>query len=308
MPTLRHLAHLPAPLAAEVAAWAAFRLGPRAAVRPHERELHETARRVTLGHRRPAANRGRPVDVAVYTWGGPGAPAVLLVHGWQSRAAFFAPLIADLVGAGRRVVAYDAPGHGDSGGTRRTLADDVAIIHRLSAAEAEGWEGVVGHSAGVLAAGVALADGAPARRFAGLAGISSAHAINDGFFEFTGTPRRLRERYDDVVRRRRFPDEPDLYERYDLTRRPVPATIPALFVHDAADRRVPHRQSELLLGAHAGSAELVTTTGLGHNRIVRDGAVRRRTVEHVTAARTSGAETATEAAETAWTVNAGNLP
>ncbi|GAB4085893.1 alpha/beta hydrolase [Myceligenerans cantabricum] len=283
MPTLRPLAHLPAPLATRIAAWAAFRLGPRATVRPHEREVHQASRRSTLSH---ATSSARPVDVVVHTWGDPGAPAVLLVHGWQSRASFFAPLVADLVAAGRRVVGYDAPGHGDSGGTRRTLADDVAIIHRLSGAEAGGWDGVVAHSAGVLAAGVALADGAPAHRLAGLSGISSITAITDGFFALTGTPPALRRRYDDVVRRR-FPDEPDLYERYDLTRRPVPAAIPALFVHDAADRHVPHRQSELLLSAHAGSAELVTTTGLGHNRVVRDQEVRHRTVAHITAMKPS---------------------
>ncbi|RPF21032.1 alpha/beta fold hydrolase [Myceligenerans xiligouense] len=285
MTTLRHLAHVPAPLAAEIAAWAAFRLGPPAPVRPHEREVHQASRRSTLGHRHGAD--GRRADVVVHTWGDPEAPAVLLVHGWQSRASFFAPLISDLLAAGRRVVAYDAPGHGDSGGRRRTLADDVAIIHRLSAAEPGGWEGVVAHSAGVLGAGVALADGVLAHRFAGLAGISSVTAINDGFFAFTGTPPALRRRYDAVVRRRRFPDEPDIYERYDLTRRPVPATIPALFVHDAADRRVSHLQSELLLAAHADSAELVTTTGLGHNRIVRDDTVRRRAVEHITAVKPS---------------------
>ncbi|GAA1871652.1 alpha/beta hydrolase [Myceligenerans crystallogenes] len=283
---LRHLAHLPAPLAAEIAARAAFRLGRRAAVRPHEREVHESSHRSTTRHLRRATNH-RPVDVVVHTWGEPDAPAVLLVHGWQSRAAFFAPLVGDLVAAGRRVVGYDAPGHGDSGGTHRTLADDVAIVRRLSEAEPDAWEGVVAHSAGVLAAGVALAGGVPAHRFAALAGISSATAINDGFFALSGTPRTLRTRYDDAVRRRWFPGEPDFAEHYDLTRRPVPAGVPVLFVHDAEDKRVLHSQSELMLAAHADSAELVTTTGLGHNRIVRDAGVRRRVVEHITAVKPS---------------------
>lgn len=283
MSTLRHLAHLPAPLAAEIAARAAFRLGPPAPVRPHERAVHEASRRTTLRHQRRATTGRRAVDVVVHTWGDPEAPAVLLVHGWQSRASFFAPLVTDLLAAGRRVVSYDAPGHGASGGRRRTLVDDVAIIHRLSDAESGAWEGVVAHSAGVLAAGVALADGVPAGRFAGLAGLSSVTAITDGFFTIADVPRTLRQRYDEVLRRRRFPDVPDLYQRYDLTRRPLPATVPALFVHDAGDARVPHRQSELLLRSHAASAELLTTTGLGHNRIVRDATVRRRAVEHVTA-------------------------
>lgn len=278
---LRHLAHLPAPIAAEVAARLAFQLGRRAPVRPHEVDVHRSAHRERFRHRRRAG--ARPVDVVVHTWGAPDAPAVLLVHGWQSRAAFFAPLVTDLLAAGRRVVAYDAPGHGDSGGRHRTLGDDVAIIRRLSGTRTGDWEGVVAHSVGVLAAGVALADGVRARGFVGLAGMSSATAINDQFAAISGLPRALRGRYDETVRRRWFPDEPDLYQRYDLARHPLPADIPALFVHDAADRAVPHRQSELLLDAHDGSAELVTTTGLGHNRLVRDDDVLRRTVAHITA-------------------------
>jgi pimeloyl-ACP methyl ester carboxylesterase len=281
--SLRALARTAPPLAAEVATRLYFRVGPPAAVRPQERAVHEAARRTTIRHRRLATTGRRPVDVAVYAWGEPGAPGVLLVHGWQSRASFFAPLVEDLVAAGLRVVAYDAPAHGDSGGRRRTLVDDVAIIRRLSDAEPAAWEGVVGHSAGALAGGVALADGVAARRFTSLSGASSASAMSEGFFALAGLPRSLRPRFDDAARRRRFPDLPDVFERYDLTRRPVPGAVPTLLLHDTDDRQVPYRQAELLLAAHADSAELVTTTGLGHNRIVRDDAVRSRILDHLTA-------------------------
>jgi pimeloyl-ACP methyl ester carboxylesterase len=281
--SLRALARTAPPLAAEVATRLYFHVGPPAAVRPQELGIHEAARRGTIRHQRLATTGRKPVDVVVYAWGEPGAPGVLLVHGWQSRASFFAPLVQDLVTAGLRVVAYDAPAHGDSGGRRRTLVDDVAIIHRLSDAEPAAWEGVVGHSAGALAGGVALADGVAARRFTSLSGGASASAVSDGFFALTGLPPSLRPRFDDVVRRRRFPDVPDVYERYDLTRRPVPRAVPALLLHDTDDRQVPYRQAELLLAAHADSAELVTTTGLGHNRMVRDDTVRRRILDHLTA-------------------------
>jgi pimeloyl-ACP methyl ester carboxylesterase len=280
--SLRALARTAPPLAAEVATRLYFRVGPPAAVRPQERAVHEAARRTTIRHVRRATTGRRPVDVVVYAWGDPGAPGVLLVHGWQSRASFFAPLVEDLVAAGLRVVAYDAPAHGDSGGSRRTLVDDVAIVRRLSDAEPAAWEGIVGHSAGALAGGIALADGVAARRFTSLSGASSVSAMSEGFFALTGLPRSLRPRFDDVARRR-FPDVPDVFERYDLTRRPVPASVPALLLHDTDDRQVPYRQAELLLAAHADSAELVTTTGLGHNRIVRDDAVRRRILDHLTA-------------------------
>lgn len=281
--SLRALARIAPPLAAEVATRYFFRVGPPAGVRPQERAIHEAARRTTIRYRRPASTGRASVDVAVYTWGEPGAPGVLLVHGWQSRASFFAPLVEDLVAAGLRVVAYDAPAHGDSGGRRRTIVDDVAIVRRLSDAEATAWEGVVGHSAGALAAGVALADGVAARRFTSLSGLSAASALATGFFALTGLPPSLRPRFDDLARRRRFPDVPDLYERYDLTRHPVPGAVPVLLLHDTDDRQLPYRHAELLLAAHADSAELVTTTGLGHNRIIRDDAVRRRVLAHLTA-------------------------
>ncbi|WP_129785070.1 alpha/beta hydrolase [Promicromonospora panici] len=281
--SLRALARTAPPLAAEVATRFFFRVGPPAAVRPQERVAHEAARRSTIRYRRPATTGREPVDVVVYAWGEPGAPGVLLVHGWQSRASFFAPLVEDLVASGLRVVAYDAPAHGDSGGRRRTIVDDVAIVHRLSDAEPAPWEGIVGHSAGALAAGVALADGVAARRFTSVSGPSAASALADGFFAITGLPRSLRQRFDDVVRRRRFPDVPDIYERYDLTRRPVPGAVPALLLHDTDDRQVPYRHAERMLAAHADSAELVTTTGLGHNRILRDPAVRRSVLDHLAA-------------------------
>lgn len=286
--SLRALARTAPPLAAEVATRFFFHVGPPAPVRPQERAAHDAARRTTIRHRRLASTGREPVDVVVYTWGEPGAPGVLLVHGWQSRAAFFAPLVEDLVAAGLRVVAYDAPAHGDSGGRRRTIVDDVAIVHRLSDAEPGPWEGVVGHSAGALAAGVALADGAAARRYTSLSGLSASTALADGFFALTGLPRSLRPRFDDLARRRRFPDVPDIYERYDLTRRPVPGVVPALLLHDTDDRQVPYHHAELLLTAHADSAELVTTTGLGHNRILRDPAVRRRILDHLAAPVGSG--------------------
>ena len=69
------------------------------------------------GARRP--DRHRTVDsnglaIAVHEWGDADAPPLLLAHGGMDFAGtfdVFAPLLAD---AGRRVVSWDARGHGDS--------------------------------------------------------------------------------------------------------------------------------------------------------------------------------------------------
>jgi pimeloyl-ACP methyl ester carboxylesterase len=270
-----------------------WRVGPRAPVRPADQPVHDAARRGSLAHRSTfrrsraaratGADAGPTVEVVTYTWGETGAPAVLLVHGWRSRASAFARIIEDLTGAGLRVVAFDSPAHGASGGRRRSGLDDLVVIRRLSDAEDAPWAAVVGHSLGVLGAGVALHEGVEAERFIAIAGLPSARAATDGLVRAAGLPWELRDRFATAVQRYGLPDHPGIYERFDLLSRTIPAAVPALWVHDAGDRMNPHLYSEQLHEAHAASSELFTTTGLGHNKILGDPVVRSRILDHVAA-------------------------
>jgi pimeloyl-ACP methyl ester carboxylesterase len=54
------------------------------------------------------------VSIAVYEWGADDAPPVLLVHGGLDFAATWDLLAPKLAESGRRVVAFDQRGHGDS--------------------------------------------------------------------------------------------------------------------------------------------------------------------------------------------------
>ncbi|MFD2023940.1 alpha/beta hydrolase [Promicromonospora aerolata] len=288
--TFRTLGRVAPPLALALGAAAYWRVGTPAPVREADRAVHDAARRTRLAHRTTfgrgrdvRAGSGREVAVTAYTWGDPDARGVLLVHGWRSRASAFGRIIEDLTGAGLRAVAYDAPGHGASGGRQRTGLDDLTIIRRLSDAESAPWAGVIGHSLGVLSAGIALHEGIRAERFTAISGISSVRVTTDGFVRAAGIPWALRDRFATTAQRYGLPDQPDVYARFDLTARTVPATVPALWVHDAGDRMNPHVLSERLHEAHAASSELFTTTGLGHNQILGDLAVRARILDHLAA-------------------------
>lgn len=263
--------------AAALATRAFLRVGRPATVRVADQPMHEEARRGRLPH--------ESVDVATYTWGDPDAPAVLLVHGWQSRASAFGSLVSALTGAGLRAVAYDAPAHGDSGGRTRTALDDLAIVRRLTDVEAEPWAGVVGHSLGSLAAGVAVREGVPTQRLAGIASIASFRFTEDVFVRAIGLPWSLRDRFSRAWahRLRDNPEvTPEVADRFDLVAHPLPKHVRTLWLHDDGDQQIPQTQSELLLGAHSHSGELVTTTGLGHNRILGDTAVHTHVVDHLT--------------------------
>jgi pimeloyl-ACP methyl ester carboxylesterase len=286
----RTLGRVAPPVALALGSAAYWRVGPPAPVRLADRAVHDAARRAPLAHRPTARHGAGPragaagtVTVATYTWGEPGAPAVLLVHGWRSRASAFGRIVEDLTGAGLRVVAYDAPGHGASGGRLRTGLDDLAIIRRLSDAEDAPWAAVIGHSLGVLGAGIALHEGIEAERFTGISGLTSVRVTTDGFVRAAGMPWALRDRFATTVQRHGLPDHPDVYARFDLLARTVPASVPALWVHDTGDRMNPHHLSEQLHEAHAASSELFTTTGLGHNQILGDPAVRARILDHLAA-------------------------
>ncbi|MFL4949931.1 alpha/beta fold hydrolase [Streptomyces sp. MMS24-I31] len=80
----------------------------------------------------------------------PGAPAVVLAHGWTCSTAFWAAQIRDLA-ADHRVIAYDQRGHGRSPASRAcstdALADDLEAV--LAATLAPGEKAVIaGHSMG----------------------------------------------------------------------------------------------------------------------------------------------------------------
>ncbi len=258
------------PLALE-AAYRTFRtVGPRTPVRDADRATHERARRRKL--RVPGEH------VVTYEWGDPAGGPVLLVHGWRSRASRFARLVEDLEQAGHRVLAYDTLAHGDSTGRYTTILDHLAIIRRIQESAGR-LSGVVGHSFGALAAGIALAEGLKADTFAAVAAVPSFDSVNDSFTDAIDLPRALRAPLAQRVATGLFPAEPDPAGRFSLLRHPAP--VPALFVHGDRDREVPPASSRTLHTAHPGS-RLLELPG-SHSRVLDDAEVRAAVVGHIAA-------------------------
>ncbi len=89
-------------------------------------------------------------EFAVHEWG-TGPRTVAILHGWGSHAARFAPLAQSLVAQGWRVLAIDAPGHGDSPGRRSSLPQFIRALDQVVQALGPA-QGLIGHSLGALAA------------------------------------------------------------------------------------------------------------------------------------------------------------
>jgi pimeloyl-ACP methyl ester carboxylesterase len=250
------------------AAWAGrvFFTPRHARVRPKEAEALAAAETFTL---RVDGRRIRG-----WAWRGEGSP-ILLVHGWGGHTGQMTALASALVAAGRRVVGVDMPGHGESEGSRSSL------IHFTRAIESAGalfgpFSGVVGHSFGCAAITLALSRSLVAERAVFVAPPAAFQDFWDRFCEALGVPDPVWERVIASSQERLRVNWSDTIPASLAPRMRVPLRV----LHDHDDGEVGYQEGVQLVGLWPG-AELVTTRGLGHNRILRDAGAVARTVEFV---------------------------
>ena len=208
------------------------------------------------------------IRLHTYAWGDPGSqPYVLFAHGWSSHGTRVAPWIAPLRQAGYAVVAFDQAAHGRSSGSRTTLPDFachlMAVARHFGPAAA-----VVGHSLGGAAAALALARGLEAQRAVLIAPAADPIAAVERFSRLVWLAghlgRRMFASFEQAMR----------FEAGELQAHANAPRIgrPALIVHDLEDREVPWAEGERYARFWRDS-RLLSTQGLGHNRIVDDAGV-----------------------------------
>lgn len=204
----------------------------------------------------------------IYTWGDPGLqPYVLLVHGWSSYGLRFEPWISRLREAGYAVVSFDQQAHGLSSGRRATAPDFarnlLAVGNHFGPAA-----GIVAHSLGGAATIRALGRGLDANRVVMIAPAGDMVAVTHRFARLVGLAEHLCGRLIRLFEARSAVtfDEQHAQNSVRAIARPL------LVIHDLVDNEVPWEEGERYV-RHASDARLVSTTGLGHHRIVNDNGV-----------------------------------
>jgi pimeloyl-ACP methyl ester carboxylesterase len=225
-------------------------------------------------------------EVAGETWGE--GPAVYLLHGWGGWRGQLDALVDPLVEAGYRVVAFDAPSHGDSdpgpeGPGRSTILEFADALAAVVAANGPA-HAVVAHSLGATAAAYAVAKGLPVGRLAFISPMADPLPYTRTFAGRLGFGERVRTRLVGRVERR---------VAMPLSAFDVPAmaatvaTPPLLLVHDRQDAETSWSDSAAIAQAWPG-ARLVSTAGHGHRRILRAPAVVAEVVGFVAAPAVEG--------------------
>lgn len=224
--------------------------------------------------------------VVAEAWGN--GPAVYLMHGWGGRRGQLDPFVAPLVAAGHRVISLDAPGHGESApgafGSGRGLLTEFSDALTAVVAATGPAHGVIAHSLGAAATTVAILDGLPVEHAAVIAPLADPNSYTFEFAEMLGFGERIRTGFLGRLERRvgrPMTDFDVLARARETEQTPLPSL---LVVHDREDREVYYRDGEELAMAWP-RAELVTTVGLGHRRILQNAEVIGRVVGQMSAVR-----------------------
>lgn len=204
-----------------------------------------------------------PDRLIAWRWGRTQDPLVILVHGWGGRGTQLKGFIAPLLERGFSVIAFDAPGHGMTGGPDSSLPHFLrsldAMLDHAGPAHA-----LIGHSLGGAVAALTMARRPQAATRAVL--IAAPASLTESTWRVAAAlnwPMALRA----TVQRRieyRFGVS---WSEFEAGHRVGGQSL--LIIHDRHDREVPF--TEGLRHARAWpDARMLETEGLGHRRLLAD--------------------------------------
>ncbi len=184
----------------------------------------------------------------------------MLVHGWESNAARWEPLLPHLLESGFSVVALDAPAHGLSTGSELNLPFYAQVISECIRMFNPSF--LIGHSIGgaasLLSQHVSPALGL--KKMVLLGAPSDMSIILNNFHNILGLNRRSRS-----LLHQYFIDRfGNGIEAYTAKLHCRNISLPALVAHDLNDDVVLYDEAVKITSAWP-HARLVTTRGLGHS-------------------------------------------
>lgn len=207
-------------------------------------------------------------------------PTVLLVHGWTGRASDYAFFIEPLLKAGYRVIAFDAPAHGESLGTQTNAIEVAQIIQDLM--ELEGpFEAIIGHSFGGFASSIAttLSPKFEGIKLVTIGSPNSLKKVIDQFCNIFQLSDRLRNLFEREIEKRFNVTSLDEINTASFIQS---GKANALIVHDTDDKMVSYAEKQSMVQQLEYVSHL-ETSGLGHTRILFSEDVIQRVLEFLKA-------------------------
>lgn len=200
---------------------------------------------------------------------------VLIAHGFESASSVFSSYILALVEKGYEVLAFDAPAHGGSGGSRITLPDYVGVLRTVEQSYGP-FHSYMGHSLGGLALALFLENHPNNRvtRLALIAPVVETTLAVEVFAQLMQLSPEVVKEIDDYVQE----TSGHHLAWYSLRRALHHVHATTLYVHDEGDRIILLREALLVKEDAHANIKFVLTKGLGHRKIYKDDEVKGRIV------------------------------
>lgn len=251
-----HLCEMVAPELGGRLAYRLFTTPRRHKVPAWEREIRESGAPLVIPH--------EGVELDALAWGNASDPLVVLVHGWEGRGTQMGHFVAPLVEAGFRVIAFDGPAHGRSPGNHTSLITFARVFDSIVTQQGA-VHGIVGHSFGGAATLLAAQNGLDGARLVIIASPARIMYVMNNYRRLLGFGERV---FDAFLAR--FERLQGMHPRdADLTLLENALCAPGLIVHDRDDTEVTYENGEAL-HRHWKRAQLLTTRGLRHRRILKN--------------------------------------
>lgn len=199
------------------------------------------------------------IDIQTYMWEGEG-PTILFVHGWESNAARWRNFIKKFRRKKCRIIAVDAPAHGQSGSA---VFNAILYAHCLEVVcKHYQPDMIVGHSVGGVSSIFLLTQIATisVKKLVILAAPSELPQIFGKFYDILGLKNHVSKGLEQVF------EETYQFKVADFSLQSFAKklTIPGLVIHDEDDVVAPYIDGVNIAKNWVGS-QLFTTKGLGHS-------------------------------------------
>jgi pimeloyl-ACP methyl ester carboxylesterase len=235
------------------------------------RHAHTAPELLALQRARPLSIASPMGQLAAWQFGERGRPVVIASHGWGGRGAQFREFVPALVAAGFQVWLFDHVSHGMSEGSEAPITDfarGVASVVRAAESDGAALAGLIGHSLGSAAIGIALRHELKERteiRVVQIAPPGSLIRYSHFFARMLGLPERVRAAMQWRLEQRIGVE----WQEFELPGAVSRFSQKALVIHDEHDTEVAIEEG-LALARAWPDARFMRTAGLGHRRLLRD--------------------------------------
>src|SRR5689334_23002140 len=207
------------------------------------------------------------VTVHGYSWNHNVLKKVLIIHGFESSIVNFDHFVFPLMDKGYGVLAFDAPGHGRSGGDTITIPLFANMITMVC--EKYGpVHSFMAHSFGGLTLSMALEnmEHNESWKVVFIAPLTELKTSAQVFFQVINIDQTVQQKFDELITEMGgFP-----LEWYSIRRAIKNIRTQVLWLHDEDDDQTPLRDALKVKRDNPANVKFLITKGLGHSRIYND--------------------------------------